>query len=168
MLSCAHAEQDNLPLSCSAGTGGALLPPRFRRTPPGLTLQGAEPAFSKASLYWVRFTSNLDTRFDVPHKGLGPFCPAAQSLWTSHCALQIKTTGILAVQSCKGYRGAQWKYGAWPQAILAGEKGELHTHHCLARGGEGDPATSSNGGRRISLNFLLLSNYFVPAQVINK
>lgn len=78
MLSCARAEQGYLPLSCSAGTGGAVLPHRFRRTSPGLVLWGAESAFSKASLYKVRFTSNLGTQFDVPHKGLGPFCAAAE------------------------------------------------------------------------------------------
>lgn len=42
-------------------------------------------------------------------------------LWTSQCALQIKTTGILAVQSCRRSRGAQGKYDARPQATLAGD-----------------------------------------------
>lgn len=87
-----------------------------------------------------------------------------KSLWTSHCALQIKAVGILAVQSCRGSSGVQGKYGARPQATLAGDKGELQTHRCLAGGWEGDAATSSNGGRKRSLNFLPLSCYFVPVQ----
>lgn len=89
------------------------------------------------------------------------FARQQRSLWTSHCALQIKTTRIL---ECRGCRGAQGKYDAWPQATLAGDKGELQTHHCLSGGRESDPATSSNGGRKRSLNFLLLPNYFVPSQ----
>lgn len=164
MLDCAHAEQGNLPLSCSAGTGGALLPLRFRRAPPGLSFEELNLLFLR--LLFIKWGSQAFRTLSLmyPIKDWVLFVLQQKSLWTSHCALQIKTTGILAVQRCRDSRGAQGKYDAWPQATLAGDKGELKTHHCLAGGGVGDPATSSCGGRKRSLNFLPLSGYFVPAQ----
>lgn len=88
-----------------------------------------------------------------------------KSLWTSHCALQIKTIGILAVQSCRSSRGAQGTQGMTPSHLWL-EMRESCKATTVLQGvdGECDPAISSHGGRKRSLNFLPLSSYFVPAQ----
>lgn len=85
------------------GRGGALLPRRFRRALTGLVLWRPESAFLKPLFIkkWVsRAIRTLGWRH--PIKDWALFLLQEKSLWTPHCALQVKTVGILSVWRFQG------------------------------------------------------------------
>lgn len=89
--------------------GGASLPRRFRRTQTGLVLWGDESTFSKPVLIKrvLLPVSTLGLVRSVKDQAL--FLKPQKSLWASPCALQVKTVGVLAMQSRSGSRGARRK-----------------------------------------------------------